>query len=65
MTSKDAVLYADTYGELGIMPLDGNVPDGVVLVGTTLYVSRRARGQILGVNSVLSGGHRIDYFTAE
>ncbi len=51
MNSKDAVLDAPDYVELVTMPLDGKLPDGVALVGTTLYVDREARGQTRGVNS--------------
>lgn len=66
MQSKDAVLYADDFTELPTMPPDGVVPDGVALVGTTLYVGREARGQILGVNHrPFLGGYRIEYFTLQ
>jgi hypothetical protein len=62
-SSMDAVLHTPDYVEFATMPPDAIIPDGVALVETTLYVDREARGQILGVNSLLSGGHRIDYFT--
>lgn len=65
MTSKDAVLYTDSYVELVTMPLDGGVPDGVVVAANRLYVDREEIGQILGVDTRLFGGYRIDYFTVQ
>lgn len=61
--TKDEVHFTDSYRTLLTMPPDGIVPDGTAIVGTTLYVNRRPRGRILGVNRrPFMGDHRIDYF---
>lgn len=63
--TKDEIHCTDAYRTLPAMPPDGIVPDGTALVGSTLYVNRRPRGRIVGVNPrAFMGGYRIDYFVA-